>query len=901
MVPVADVAAEVRGPASRVQRASRFPSSGAAATICAFVRPKAVGYHVFWKFPRLTLRGKAIFSSQRIGPIADGGKPLVIPAIMARDFLQESPMPPGEWFLEPVDDRGLPVSEDPLTVRVPRAPGKVDAIEVLADIVARLDTQIDADPALAGVKAGFGRSESAVLARVLGDRFFDLLMTPPTPGERESIVADLVERLLAEIRAISVARAGTFARVALCRSSISALLGDPLACSDDQIRVALDRGDYEDAAARVLARFSFHTPELPVSFALVAQVLPGIRAIPILIGVMGLALRAEADINAHRLAEAIDPDVFPETPEGAERAVYALFCAWQHTPEERRYPALLVPLRLLVLAELGPEATAIRSYLMRDALRSPHAWALTGWIPTDPPMSSDAARTLEGLTRMPVEALVGYLPERPERSPGLERRRASTALPSPNSRNALCPCGSGKKIKRCCGDRFAVDPEAAHADDGWEAWLSAHATELSEAELRSLTIGDLMRLPRARLDVVALRAIDRRLREVRRFDLAAEILDELATRSAFHEDVDEWRSDLMFEALIVGQLGVVDTQKDKLPEEMREEMRGRVPGTVQIAPIVLRASELLQVKDVRAGKYPLVELCFVLLPAFEYHDGRALVKIARIFMSMPSHVHYLGLTFSRAALLHELSIADRDQLLRANRRSRARALLLPDDEVVARWTEIESAAAEAGRIRDELATTSMRVSELRLALDARTVQLEAALRDRERVGSAPLGPDEEERRILRAKVEQLKAIISDGILERDELRELLVQAERGEMSPSDPDTAMDEGTEEPLDGDPVVVPHRRVLLLRFERAAKVAFERVPSHVAAEAMRTLGALAARDSSAWRGVKTVKGGSRFLLSRVGIRHRLILDIDGDDLVALDLVAREGLLPALKHLRG
>ena len=68
------------------------------------------------------------------------------------------------------------------------------------------------------------------------------------------------------------------------------------------------------------------------------------------------------------------------------------------------------------------------------------------------------------------------------------------------------------------------------------------------------------------------------------------------------------------------------------------------------------------------------------------------------------------------------------------------------------------------------------------------------------------------------------------------------------------------------------------------------------------MRTVGTLAAGDGFAWKGVKRARDMARpVLMARVGIHHRLIFRIEGDDLTVVDLITREQLETTLKRLRS
>lgn len=94
---------------------------------------------------------------------------------------------------------------------------------------------------------------------------------------------------------------------------------------------------------------------------------------------------------------------------------------------------------------------------------------------------------------------------------------------------------------------------------------------------------------------------------------------------------------------------------------------------------------------------------------------------------------------------------------------------------------------------------------------------------------------------------------------------------------------------------------RRALVPRVERAVVDAIERVPSHVAAEAMRILGGLAAGDTAAWRSIKQAQDlVEPIYMARIGIHYRLLMRVDDRELVALELVQRERLDLMLKRYR-
>jgi hypothetical protein len=150
------------------------------------------------------------------------------------------------------------------------------------------------------------------------------------------------------------------------------------------------------------------------------------------------------------------------------------------------------------------------------------------------------------------------------------------------------------------------------------------------------------------------------------------------------------------------------------------------------------------------------------------------------------------------------------------------------------------------------------------------------------------------------EVARLRAMLNERNEECRTLRKGLAEAtrelERRPASTSPPPRSADEAI-----SPQVVGTVRKPLVPRVERAVEGAMAQVPMHVAAEAMRRLGSLAAGDASAWSAVKQAKDiGERIYLARVGIHHRLLLRAEDGELVATDLIPRERLELTLKAAR-
>ncbi len=286
----------------------------------------------------------------------------------------------------------------------------------------------------------------------------------------------------------------------------------------------------------------------------------------------------------------------------------------------------------------------------------------------------------------------------------------------------------------------------------------------------------------------------------------------------------------------------------------------------------------------------------------------------------------LGVIAARACI-GALQVDDPDTLLEAVEEVRDQLNLTPTDPA---WSVLDTLVppkksrkagrgasatsepddAEAAKLRDSLRDSAARADQLERELAAMRHELSAALTptpaELQRRDASPESKDRAS--ALESKVADLEALIREGNAERRDLRRALAAAApdepaptRGRPAPAQPTAAATTDAEDAL-GDAVPVMARPVAIPRFEKRAVAAFGDVPAMVAAEAMRTIGNLAAGDFPAWRGVKQAKDmPTTVLMARVGIHHRLILRSDGASLEVLDLVTREQLMTTLKRLRA
>ena len=140
---------------------------------------------------------------------------------------------------------------------------------------------------------------------------------------------------------------------------------------------------------------------------------------------------------------------------------------------------------------------------------------------------------------------------------------------------------------------------------------------------------------------------------------------------------------------------------------------------------------------------------------------------------------------------------------------------------------------------------------------------------------------------LRAKVEELKGLITESQKERSDLRVKLAQAtfeiekvaaeqvsEQRERQPAEREILVER---EELDAG---IPSRwSTLIPAFRNPAREAIRNAPAHLARQALQAAAALAAGDQAAWSGIKRLRAIPDVWSARIGLHHRLLFRIDAD----------------------
>lgn len=653
------------------------------------------------------------------------------------------------------------------------------------------------------------------------------------------------------------------------RAQVSALTPD--ARREAAITDAVAACDYVGAAAIVLARALAGEDTAATT---IATILPGLRDEALGVALLGLG---SGDRGAAWLG-AVQSGAFPQLSTIGDIEVITLYMAWKLDADRA---GLVKETRRLTRYALGFGGMVLLeaiAHALGDANLSTAARHLRGYgaLP-------EGKQVLRDLERARTRSVASYVATLPATTPPSQPPAGVTVRVGPRAgRNEPCPCGSGQKYKRCCADKDAQLAPSPVAGMSWEDYITRGAARMTRENVLDLPMRDLARVDLAQLEVSVLVAAMRRFAAERLWTRASAAADEIGRRPAEYEGFeDDHRSDVIYTALDARRVDVAAAQVEKLHAAEYAE-----PFRLELA-LSRRSPEAL---DLLAEKIEA---------AIRDEKATALIDLAHaVLRAVPA----LGIVLARACL-HTGHPLDNETLLESIEDARDELGLPAGDPA---WEDFETsepdededesdedraaAAAEALALRSSLRETADRVEELERQLKSHQDRLAAKP---ERVAEAP---DREAERRLRMKIEELQGLVREGNAERGELRRQLIAVNTGARGPESA-----EPTREDDEGDDIEAGERQVAIPSLGRRFLDALDGVPQPVAAEAMRTIGGLAAGDHAAWRGVKAAKDMTRqVLMRRIGIHHRMLFRAEDGAIEVMDLITRENLLTTLKRLR-
>jgi hypothetical protein len=439
-------------------------------------------------------------------------------------------------------------------------------------------------------------------------------------------------------------------------------------------------------------------------------------------------------------------------------------------------------------------------------------------------------------------------------------------------------------------------------------YLRNAGPRLSAEEVDGLRPFELAALDLATLGTRALITAVRRATVFHRWEIAERGVDLLVARSDTpSRDGEGYRVDLIAAAVDAGNFEVAERQIALLKDRSAA------------AP-----SDLLALELRRPTAETLAHLEQQALAGLRAPGGDTLIDLSHgLLTTLPA----LGILVARASLTAERSL-DSAMLSDAIEEARDRLGLRPGDparelyELMLDRDSADRAAVLMRRTetaeRDRLASEAedlaakLRESKLRIATLERGLRTQEASLDRlppqppravQTPVVKPASPtseaDEQERRRLRAKVEELKQLLTERNLERSDLRKQLAKVNDAMVADA-PDVERGAGVQEAeVEDEGTLEAPRALLVPRFDGAWGAALRGVPITVARRALVTVASLAGGDDAAWRQVKRMAVTTeRLFTCRVGIHHRLLFRVDEGEMAVLSLVHRKDLELAIKR---
>jgi len=592
-----------------------------------------------------------------------------------------------------------------------------------------------------------------------------------------------------------------------------------------------------------------------------------------------------------------------------ERTALVLFCLadnCQDNPPSR----LLTAMRTLARQPLGPEA----SNLVGLAARSIN----------DPEVNKVAARHLTMLDFMGKQALDRQqrafrhpsIKDLPDRDPAMVvEGRTVVREGTKVGRNAPCPCGSGKKFKKCCLGKALLAPDPVNspgtyvpADQGELGWKMTRR-QFSGMRIQELCRQDLPMLPTKFLGIAV-----NQFCQYHYWDHARRAIDELSVRDDLprHFELDDYRHELIFEALKADQVDCAREQIELLdnPDEMDDSVRLQImlrdpdQNTLQELDDFVRTQ--LREQDNIAG-VDLAYALFATFPALGIFFARGVLSSRCL---LDSEMLLERIEEARDAL--QLPAGDESQELfdRISEQGVDEHLLRHAEQAASRAQQIAVRETEAAR--EQYRASRRRINDLEAAVRDKESHLEDLLKKLEQSTSKESGkvardrPASPDPAVLRSKITELKALLDTGNKERRKLRRQLLEATSRMVETSDPDAErviedvnLLESVEfEDCKQDTVV---RR--FPAFSSSARKSMRKIPIQVADAAMLAVAELTSAGAAGWSSVKRLKRAPSIFSQRIGIHYRLLFSLDSssDELIVQELIHRRDLEKAIKHYAG
>jgi hypothetical protein len=508
----------------------------------------------------------------------------------------------------------------------------------------------------------------------------------------------------------------------------------------------------------------------------------------------------------------------------------------------------------------------------------------------DPKVVQGAPRLRDSLLQMVREPFWYWLPDKPSRDYTLGRpmQRAAPDV----GRNKICPCGSGKKFKRCCEKKY--QDRLRHSTDvagktAMELYYDPGA-ELTAARLQVMPPNELVRVKEIPTDLIVQFAI--RLAECKCFKELARLFNQNGVRADWEESWKRMFSYIVREWDRPAALRLLKTHRN-----WKEVLPQLEPG-VRLLLASDSQKEFLRALETEA------------LAALRSGDEQEIEGFARAVVASP--YPSLGIFVARSVLplLAEPKSAALvfEQILHA----RDRLDLSPEDEFGDFMDEriLQKKNNGGAPIAEAQAKLSAKAEEVRrlkesLAHTQRALVIQEKRESREAAASAPQSSlHDEENRHLREKIDWLQAKIREEGEEKVTFRRDLVrlQEELKTVKASPNGNHDREANDDDDAGENLQVSGTQpVRSLELPKKFSETLAAFPPHVGRATMCYLGQLAGGEATAFDTVVHLKAYPGVLRKRLAGSHRLLFTLESDRVRVVDLIARCDLDKRIKKLQA
>jgi len=470
-------------------------------------------------------------------------------------------------------------------------------------------------------------------------------------------------------------------------------------------------------------------------------------------------------------------------------------------------------------------------------------------------------------------------------------------------RNAPCPCGSGKKYKKCC---YEKDQQLLRDASPYEGitmtQLRSMPSLVDDADMiREMRAYELKKLQPANLNEDQLYQAYLRADHFGMREFAYDMLLELHDRPDREDFALGHMEDLLDSALDVGDIEVARKIMDLIPPETlldAEAVKFRfdlIENREQYEALEARCRQALQEEadeDLFKWDYALLALSY----SFE-----------NIFPAM-------SIVFARAAVIgRQDAFFDNEMLMEVIRKCRVDLGHNPEEDPLEDIfdrilkkddfdLQAEAKNTQIHELKEKVTETSRLAAQRHRALKEKELELDRLIkrlegeeksivsRQNDVKSAEPLSIEERKTASdLHRQIDNLKAEINLQQHERRQLRIELREAQKklrlreSRKTPTVP-------TEEQSTGLEFETTPKKIMIPEYSAAYRRSCEAAPSAVVAKSLQAAAGFAAHDKQIWRQTKGIETTPHIYRIRVGIHHRLMIRWEKENcLEVLDLIPR------------